>query len=364
MLGEIYPSKHIQRLKPYKLSERIPSDGQSEPILKLDWNEATRTPSTAVKNAVLNFLECHDFSAYPDLVNDRLTALLSSYTDLQLSQLQFFSGSDEGLDCLARAFLSPGDIAISLSPNYDNFRIFAEAVGAKYVEKFYDKPFSNNISNLLNTSLSPRLVYISNPNNPTGVLLSQQDLSGIARRFPDALIIVDEAYFEFAGITAASLISRYQNVAISRTFSKAFGLAGIRFGYVLSNPSIINIINRIRNPKSINILAQVAAVAALENKEDMHSYVNEVIGNRQELIDWLIDEKKEVRNSYANFIMVQSDNPFEFVSSMLKNGVIVRDRSSMPLLEGYVRITIGGNDSYGKLRNALRASLGLMRDGG
>ena len=361
-MSEIIANEFIRRLRPYKVSERIPSDVGDESVLKLDWNEATRTPSQAVKEAIIAFIDTNELSFYPDLSNKRLIELLAEYASVDTDQLQYFGGSDEGLDYIARTFLSPDDLVISLSPNYDHFRVYVEACGASYVEKFYDAPFSPSISNLLNASLSPKLIYLSNPNNPTGTLLSQENIGAIAFRFPESLIVVDEAYYEFAGESAVPLLSSYPNIVVSRTFSKAFGLAGLRFGYLLANRDILNSINRIRNPKNINIFAQVAAVAALEDIGSMRRYVNEVECNKIEIVRWLKKELKVVRGGSANFIMVQCHEPCEFVNSMLHSGVIVRDRSSMPLLEGYIRITIGGDESHSNLCNALRLSLGLIRN--
>ena len=143
-MSEIIANQFIRRLRPYKLSERIPSDTSDESILKLDWNEATRTPSQAVKEAINRFIDANELSFYPDLSNRRLVELLADYASVDIDQLQYFGGSDEGLDYVARTFLSPDDLVISLSPNYDNFRVYAEACGASYVERFYDAFFGEN----------------------------------------------------------------------------------------------------------------------------------------------------------------------------------------------------------------------------
>lgn len=361
-MAEISPSKFVQRLKPYRLSERVSLEQDRESILKLDWNEATRTPSTQVKEAILRFLETGNLSCYPELSNNHLLGLIADYTGIDTKQLQFFGGSDQGLEYIARTFLTIDEIVISLSPNYDNFRVYAEAIGARYVEKFFDQPFSTGISNFLASSLSPKLIYLSNPNNPTGVLLSSSAIASIASQFPDSLIVIDEAYYEFAGETSASLLPKFANIVISRTLSKAFGIAGLRFGYVMANESTISNINRIRNPKNINVIAQIAAAAALSDINAMRGYVDEVKGNRHKIVQWLRQKGKRVRDSNANFILVQCDRSREFIASMLDSGVVVRDRSSMPLMEGYVRITIGGDESYEQLLAGLKQSLDLIRD--
>ena len=360
-MSEIIPNKYVQRIKPYKVSERFTHDFKGASNINLDWNEATRTPSALIKDAIINFLSVNDLSSYPNPCNEHLSEVIAQYAGVNRDQLQYFCGSDEGLNYVARTFLAPDDVVVSLSPNYDNFRVYVEACGASYVEIFYDAPFSPSINNFLKLEVSPKLVYISNPNNPTGVLLTDDAINAIAAKYSDALVVIDEAYYEFAGYTAARLLAKYRNIIISRTFSKAFGLAGVRLGYLLADGNVISNINRLRNPKNINVIAQLSVEVAIKDAASMLGYVSEVVSNRDQIVQWLLSKNKIVRNGKANFIMVQCDSPHDFVYSMRQSGVTVRDRSSMALLDGYVRITIGGNDSADKLRLALSENLDLLR---
>ncbi len=361
-MKRINTTEFIKKLTPYKVSERIPENISNDGIFKLDWNEASHTGCIKVKEKLIEFLQNNDLSSYPNPTNKRLIKLLASYSKVNLDEIQFFSGSDEALDYISKTFIAPNDDVVSLSPNYDNFRVFAEGCGGNYIEKFYDEAFKNEIENLMSISFKPKIIYISNPNNPMGNVLSINQIESILDKFNETLVIIDEAYYEFSEVSAAILINKYPNIIISRTMSKAFGMAGIRFGYLISNKLLIESINRIRNPKGINVLAQIAAETALENMKDTESYVQDVFQNKQRIIKWLKSKGKIVQDCKANFIMIKCKYPKKFVSEMLKNGILIRDRSSMPLVEGYVRMTIGGNETFEPVLKALNNSIDFIQE--
>jgi histidinol-phosphate aminotransferase len=191
----------------------------------------------------------------------------------------------------------------------------------------------------------PRLIYLSNPNNPLGCLLPQKTIESICEqaREVSALVVIDEAYFEFARESSAALISRFANLAVIRTFSKAFGLAGLRIGYLIADSGIIQTVERVINPKSLTTFARVAAETALAQRHEMRAYVDEVIFQRGRLLSWLREREVECFDSHANFILIKVADPAGMVRWFEVRGVLLRDRSAH--LKNTVRITIGGAQS-------------------
>ncbi|HIN85692.1 MAG TPA: histidinol-phosphate aminotransferase family protein, partial [Myxococcales bacterium] len=154
-------------------------------------------------------------------------------------------------------------------------------------------------------------------------------------------VIVDEAYYEFCGESAIALVDTYSNIVVTRTFSKSFGIAGLRVGYMVGPAAVLHDVRRVFNPKSVNVLGQIAAVAALDDLEYLYSYVREVQQAREQLAQWFQERGMTARTTAANYILVQVPHPSTFISLCEEESVYIRDRSSEPQLDGYVRIGVG-----------------------
>jgi histidinol-phosphate aminotransferase len=345
----------VAKLRQYRaVSSRSRFFQSANGALKLDWNEATSPPSPLVFERLSAFLATGRLNWYPDPDATELRRRLSKYTGCRPSAIQVFNGSDSALDYLARTFVGPGDHVLICSPCYDNFRVSVESVGSE-VERVYGRsPFTANARHLA-SRIRPttRLVYISNPNNPTGRLYSARDLELVLGRLVNGILLVDEAYFEFSGRTAAPLLERYPQLVISRSFSKAFGLAGLRCGYLLANPRVLHHVNKIRNGKDVNALAQVAAISALEDLDHVARYVAEVRRARGWLVRALRARGREVVSAPANFILLRTADPAGLVEGLEAKGIYVRDRSYLPQLDDYVRITVGTREQCRRLVAAL-----------
>jgi histidinol-phosphate aminotransferase len=179
------------------------------------------------------------------------------------------------------------------------------------------------------------------PNNPTGFIYTEEQIGRICKKCSAGVVIIDEAYGEFAGKTASSLVAKFDNLIVLKTLSKAFSLAGVRIGYIISNKEIMKDLSILYNPKSVNIFAHICSIAALEDIEYMERYVNEVDSSKVYL------KKKLEKKGYAvfltpgNFILIKVDNPAEFIEKLRRNGVYVRDRSYLPNMSGFIRVTVG-----------------------
>lgn len=235
-----------------------------------------------------------------------------------------------------------------LGPSYDNFRLTCQANGAELFFNNYNEDFTFD-ANKFESDISakePAVVYICNPNNPTGNVHTVHYIEHLLNEFPDTLFLIDEAYYEFSGITAKDLVLTYDNILVSRTMSKAFALANFRVGYLIGSKDNVQFVNRIRNPKNLTTFAQEAAIAALEDSEYMWKYVEEV----HKAKDYFYEACKEFADkmtlipSNGNFILVKfqsKDEKLSLLNYLASNNIFVRDTTQSPLVENCFRITVG-----------------------
>jgi len=244
-----------------------------------------------------------------------------------------------------------GDKVMIVAPGYDNFRAVAEQRGgiARHFTHLGEGDFP--LQEMLATIQSevPRLIYLTNPNNPIGYFLSQENIAAIctAAARESALVVVDEAYAEFADHDCVPLIARFPNLVIVRTFSKAFGLAGLRIGYLMGDISVIETIKRVANPKHLTTFAQVAAETVLEDWPQVRAHVDEIKVQRRRFIEFLRDHQVKCFDSYGNFVLFQMPEASDLAQWFEAQGILVRDRSNQ--LAQSVRITIGGKESTDRL---------------
>ncbi len=341
---------------PYRpaLQEGLPDNPRPD-VLKLDSNEADNRPSPLVYERIKEFLASGHLNWYPDLEAARLRDKIAEYVSRPPAQIRAFNGSDSALVSLCRTFLDKGDHVVISSPTYDNFRAFAESLGARTESVFGAGLFESNSSELVR-AVRPetKIVYLCNPDNPTGRLYEEKTVQRLLGALTNGILIVDEAYFEFCGITMAGLLDGHPHLVITRTFSKAFGLAALRCGYVMADERCLAPLDRIRNGKEVNALAQVAAGAALEDPGHMDRFVAEVKAAKALLVDRLRSMGYEAVATPANFILLKSRRPRAFTRELRKRDVYVRDRSETPQLGEYVRITVGSLDHSRRLLEILR----------
>ena len=200
------------------------------------------------------------------------------------------------------------------SPTYLHFLVFVQARGATVAHHYARDPFATDIKGLIKRAAQtqPRLIYLANPNNPTGVMYSNDELAELLEAQPTSLVVVDEAYSEFAGTSAVELLQSYPNLVISRTFSKAYGMAGLRIGYLMSDERVVEDLRRVFNPKNVNALAQVGAIAALRDQSWLNWYLDEVNGSKALIEDWFSTRDFTYRMTPGNFFMVKASGEWYF----------------------------------------------------
>lgn len=344
--GTIEIAGPIRQLKPYQAVsslENIHARPDQSP-LKLDWNEATVPPSPRVIEAITAFLgNTHHLNWYPVLNSTNLIERLARFHGVPGDRMLITNGSDDALNTICTTYLDVDDPVLVASPTYQHFLVFAQSRGAEIVHHYAPDPFATDVDGLAAAlaEVRPKVLYLVNPNNPTGTLYTPAEITTLLEAAPGTLVIVDEAYSEFAGTSAIGLLHEYSNLIVTRTFSKAYGMAGLRIGYALAHERVIEDLRRVFNPKSVNVLAQVGAMAALEDQPWLRWYIDEVDQSKAMMAEWFAARGIEFQNTPANFVMVRFDQAAWVVRLLMDEGVYVRDRSHVPSLSGFVRYSVG-----------------------
>lgn len=361
-----FPNKYLRNLKPYKLaSHKIWSvePSERENILKLDWNEATEPPSPLVQESIQKLIaEPSFFNLYPTTYNEQLLTLLSQYAGVPKDNVQYFASSDALHEYICKVYISVGDPVMILGPSYDNFRLTCQANGAEVFYSNYKEDFTFDTATFERDiqEKEPAVVYICNPNNPTGNRHSKEYIEHLLKVFPDTLFLIDEAYFEFSGKTVKDLVLDYDNVLISRTMSKAFALANFRVGYLIASSDNVQFVNRIRNPKNVSTIAQTAAIAALSDVAYMQNYVREVLKGKEFFIK--ATEKYAdyftVYKGYGNFLLLKFptyEKKMLLIDHLAANNIFVRDTMQAPMVYNCFRITCGTISQMKRVCDAIKA---------
>jgi histidinol-phosphate aminotransferase len=322
--------------------------------LRLDFNENTAGCSPRVL-ARLRELTAEEIACYPE--REPIEALVAHHFGIEPNELLLTNGVDEAIHLLCETCLQPGDEALIVVPTFAMYEISTAATGARVITVPTGASFQFPASDLL-SQVTPRtrLIAIANPNNPTGRVAAPVSLLEIARCAPHAAILIDEAYFEFYGKT---LLGRgVPNLFVARTFSKAYGLAGLRIGVLTGNAAHIPLVSKVSSPYNVNGLALACLPAALADQDYVNNYVSQVRQGREELQRELGQWGIRYWTSQANFVLA-SLGPLkaEFVQSMRARGILVRDRSNDHGCEGCVRITVGTAEHTARLLRALREAL-------
>ena len=350
-------NENLDRIDIYKNSYRDEIyDLHNPKYHKLDWNEAASIPSPHVKNALISCLNRQNFNFYPDTQSKRLKTKLAVYNDVSQDLITVYNGSDSALKNIFDAFLNNGDKVYVLGPTYTQINTFILSNGAEIYTHIPEDIWSVDVYNEV---LRPHekskfnIVYLNNPNNPTGVLYKVSSISQLAEAFPDTLFVIDEAYYDFCQVTSKELVS-WGNVIIVRTFSKAFGLAGLRLGYTIASSKINELLLKIRNGKDVNTLAQEAGIAVLEDMNNIEKGIRATVSCRNWFCESLTKIGIEVYNTHGNYVVVKHKKYKEILKNFFSSNVLVRDRSMLPQMEDCIRITIGGGKQMEMILNDIK----------
>ncbi len=340
------PREAVRNLKPYH-----PPLGNRQG-LRLDFNENTVGCSPRVMQR-LRTLDAEQLARYPE--REPLEAVVASRLGIRPEELLLTNGTDEAIHLVCETYLEPGDEAIIVVPTFSMYEIYAAATGAKVIAVPAGEEFRFSLEDVLaRLNERTRLIAVANPNNPTGTLASAKDLLTIAAAAPNAALLVDEAYFEFCGETLLQQYRAHPNLFVSRTFSKAYGLAGLRIGVLAAHTEQMHFLRPASSPYNVNSIALACLPEALDDQAYVRQYVDEVLAGRDRLERELQDWGIKFWPSRANFVLMYfASQASAFISAMRARGILVRDRSSDYGCAGCVRITIGSKAQTDRMLTAL-----------
>ncbi len=349
-MTELQPRPGVLRMKEY----HPPLGDRSG--LRLDFNENTFSCSPKVRE-VLGAISTADLTRYPE--RGPVEALVAGHHGLRPEQVLLTNGVDEAIHVLCQTYLNPGDALLLPVPTYSMYEVYGSGADARIDRVQAGDDFTFPLEAMLQ-AITPqtRLIAIANPNSPTGQTVAREQILRVLDAAPHAAVLVDEAYFHFFGETVMDLVGKVPNLIVARTFSKAFGLAGLRLGMLAASAEQMQWMRRVISPYSVNSLALACLPPALEDADYLNWYVAEVRAARGEF-EAALDRNQVPRwPSAANFVLTRiGARHRRFVEDMRERNVLVRDRSSDPGCEGCVRITVGTRDQTVDAVRALEASL-------
>jgi histidinol-phosphate aminotransferase len=328
--------------------------------LRLDFNENTVGCSPRVLER-LRSITGEELARYPERAP--VESIVAQYLEVDPREVLLTNGIDEAIHLLCETYLEPGDEVLIPVPTFAMYEVFAAATGARVVKLPAAKDFTFPARELRERlSDRTRLIVIANPNNPTGAVLPPQILIDLAQRSPHAALLVDEAYFEFFGETMLRQWATLPNLFVARTFSKAYGLAGLRIGVLMGSAGVMNDVRRVASPYSVNSVALACLPAALADHDYVRDYAMQIRASRESFQQQLCEWGLRFWPSQANFVLISiGPRHAEFVQAMRTKGILVRDRSSDPGCEGCVRITLGSEEQTDLLIRTLASVLADLR---
>jgi histidinol-phosphate aminotransferase len=324
--------------------------------LRLDFNENTLAPSPRVF-AKLQALTAEGLTIYPE--RGGVEQIVAQHHGLNSDQVLLTNGVDEAIHLMACAFLDEGDEAIICTPTFFMYDVSISMMTSGLVKVQTDDTLAFPFERFL-AAITPKtkLIIVASPNNPTGATISREHLLALAAAAPQAVLMVDEAYFHFHGDSVMTDVGTIPNLAVARTFSKAYGLASLRIGMIAAPERLIKFLRKVSSPYNVNGVALAVLPEALADQEYLNNYIREIHQGRERIFTRLAELGIRTWPSAANFVLMDIGAKHKLlVNAMRKRGVLLRDRSTDPGCDGYVRITVGVEDQVTRGLDALEESL-------
>ncbi len=332
-----------QKLRPRQAVERMheyhpPLAGREG--LRLDFNENTFAPSPRVQ-AVLQRIAAETLTKYPE--RHHVERTVAKHFGLADEAVLLTNGVDEAIHLICETYLEPQDEVVIATPTFSMYALYAEATGARVREVQADRSLQFPYKEIQQAiQPSTRVIMLASPNNPTGAVVETSFLLELAAATPQAALLVDEAYYHFHGESVLSATVTVPNLFVARTFSKAYGLAGLRIGLLVGHPDAMRFVRKVSSPYNVNSIALECLPEALADEAYISWYAGQVLQGRAAAELALRKLGVPYWPSHANFILMDIGGKHkEFVAAMRQQGVLVRDRSSDPGCDGCVRITLG-----------------------
>ncbi|HDP69868.1 MAG TPA: histidinol-phosphate transaminase [Actinobacteria bacterium] len=345
----IQPRPELDSLKSY-----VPME--EDACVVLSANESPYNLPESLITEVKNQLDVFNFNRYPDALGSKLRKEIASHYGFSDENIVLGNGSDELIQCLLLAYGGKERSVFTFEPTFSMYDLISRATGTRVYELKRTASFDVDIPSALEVAkeFNPTIIFLCNPNNPTGNLVSSEDIE-IFLKETGALIVVDEAYAEFSGQTVIPLIDKYPNLVVLRTFSKAFSLASLRIGYMLASPSVVQNTFKVKLPYNCGAFSQMVASLVFKNRDVLMTQIEKIVSERKSLIKEL---KKlsgvKVHPSSANFVLIRTENEASFVwKNLLEAGILVRDFKE-PCIKDCLRITVGKGEENKLFLKALK----------
>ena len=295
---------------------------------------------------------------YPDPQQSNVKKVLAKLKKVQTNQILLGNGSDEVLDLIFRAFCEPKvDNVITLPPTYGMYGVLANINAVENREVLLSDEFQPEVEKILNAvDKNTKILFLCSPNNPTANSFSDESVAYLLKNFK-GLVVIDEAYIDFSKKQSwINELDEYPNLVITQTLSKAYGLAGIRLGICYASAAIISVLNKIKPPYNVNELTQLRALERLSDPEKIKSEIVSIIAQREELLKVLVEVKfvEKIYPTEANFILIKVDDANKRYNELIAKGIVIRNRTTQPLCENTLRLTIGTESENTILMNALK----------
>jgi histidinol-phosphate aminotransferase len=334
--------ENVKSMKPYSSARDEFEDFDTADMIFLDANE------NPFQNGV---------NRYPDPQQSSVKVVLAKQKNVNPNQILLGNGSDEVLDLLFRAFCEPKiDNVITLPPTYGMYSVLSNLNNIENREVLLSTDFQPQVNKILDAvDDNSKIIFLCSPNNPTGNSFSDESVVKLLENFK-GLVVIDEAYIDFSDKKSwLAKIDEYPNLVITQTLSKAYGLAGIRLGICYGSAAVISVLNKIKPPYNVNELTQLRALERLSNPEKIKSEIVSIIAQREELLKVLVDVKfvEKIYPTEANFILIKVDDANKRYDELIAKGIVIRNRTTQPLCENTLRLTIGTEQENKKLMEAL-----------
>jgi histidinol-phosphate aminotransferase len=334
---------NVKFLKPYSSARDEFEDFDTAEMIFLDANE------NPFNNGV---------NRYPDPQQASVKSILAKQNNVNPNQMLLGNGSDEVLDLIFRAFCEPKvDNVITLPPTYGMYGVLANINAVENREVLLSTDFQPQIEKIFGAiDDNTKIIFLCSPNNPTGNSFSEESVTTLLEHFT-GLIVIDEAYIDFSEKESwLRKINQYPNLIITQTLSKAYGLAGIRLGICYASAEIISVLNKIKPPYNVNELTQKRALERLDDTNKIQAEISSIIKQRDELLKVLFDIKfvEKIYPTEANFILIKVDDANKRYDDLIAKGIVIRNRTTQPLCENCLRLTIGTEEENKKLIEAIR----------
>ncbi len=327
-------------------------------VVRFDTNTSP-LPPPSLPRALREIEAAPAVNEYYDSTYAALTTAIGEYAGLPREHLVVGAGADEILDIISKTFVDPGDIVVLPQPTYAMYRIAVQAMDASVRVVPMNADFTFDVEAIISSCEGAKLVFLCNPNNPTGIALPAGQVERIASRV-DCILVVDEAYAEYSGECALPMLQRYPRMIVVRTLSKAFSLAGARVGYAACAPEAVDLLNRVRPPQSVSYMSVVLAEKAVRDTSAMRANVEQLLQERVWLATALNEIGLSVYPSCANFVLARASSA-QIVARMhaacLQAGLVMRTFAAGSPLESCVRVTARVRDDNERLVETLRAAL-------